>query len=150
MPLVQTDDIQKKTMEIISQILFIASLGLATYFISRRVILIKNTIQLGRAEDRSDNPSERLKTMLLIAFGQKKMFTRPLVGFMHFIIYAGFVIINIEVLEIMIDGVFGTHRIFASPLGGLYSFLINFFEILAFGVLAVCVVFLTRRNLTKV
>ena len=137
-------------MEIVSQILFIATLGLATYFISRRVMLIKNTIQLGRAEDRSDNPSERLKTMLLIAFGQKKMLSRPLVGFMHFIIYVGFIIINIEVLEIMIDGIFGTHRIFASPLGGLYGFLINFFEILAFGVLAVCVVFLTRRNLTKV
>ena len=113
-------------MQIVSQILFVAALGLAAYFISRRVMLIKNTIQLGMAEDRSDNPSERLRTMLLIAFGQKKMFTRPLVGFMHFIIYAGFIIINIEVLEIMIDGIFGTHRIFASPLGGFYNFLINF------------------------
>ena len=138
-------------MQIISQILFVAALALTAYFISRRVMLIKSTIQLGRAEDRSDNPSERLKTMLLIAFGQKKMFTRPIVGFMHFIIYTGFIIINIEVLEIMIDGIFGTHRIFFSPLGDtVYSFLINFFEILAFGVLAVCVVFLARRNLTKV
>jgi hypothetical protein len=121
-------------MAIVLQILFIASLGLATYFISRRVMLIKSTIQLGRAEDRTDNPFERLKTMLLIAFGQKKMFTRPLVGFMHFVIYAGFIIINIEVLEIMFDGIFGTHRIFAEPLGRLYGFLINFFEILAFAV----------------
>jgi heterodisulfide reductase subunit C len=140
-----------ETMQILSQILFVASLGLAAYFISRRVMLIKSTIQLGRAEDRSDNPSERLKTMLLIAFGQKKMFNRPIVGFMHFIIYAGFIIINIEVLEIMIDGIFGTHRIFFAPLGdSVYSFLINFFEILALGVLAVCVIFLLRRNVLKV
>lgn len=139
-----------ETMQILSQILFVAALSLAAYFISRRVMLIKSTIQLGRAEDRSDNPSERLKKMLLIAFGQKKMFNRPIVGFMHFIIYAGFIIINIEVLEIMIDGVFGTHRIFAEPLGGFYNFLINFFEVLALGVLSVCVVFLIRRNITKV
>ena len=137
-----------KTMQIVSQILFVAALGLAAYFISRRVMLIKNTIQLGRVEDRSDNPSERLRTMLLIAFGQKKMFTRPLVGFMHFIIYAGFVIINIEVLEIMIDGIFGTHRVF-SGLGGLYNFLIGSFELLALGVLLACVVFLIRRNVMK-
>ena len=138
-------------MQILSQILFVAALGLAAYFISRRVMLIKRTIELGRAEDRSDNPSERIKIMLLVAFGQKKMFSRPIVGFMHFIIYAGFIIINIEVLEIMIDGIFGTHRIFFAPLGNaVYSFLINFFEILAFGVLAVCVIFLARRNLTKI
>ena len=138
-------------MQILSQILFVAALSLAAYFISRRVMLIKSTIQLGRAEDRSDNPSERLKTMLLIALGQGKMFSRPIVGFMHFIIYAGFIIINIEVLEILIDGILGTHRIFLAPLGGsIYSFLINCFEILAFGVLSVCVVFLARRNVTKV
>ena len=83
-------------MQILSQILFVAALGLAAYFISRRVMLIKRTIELGRAEDRSDNPSERIKIMLLVAFGQKKMFSRPIVGFMHFIIYAGFIIINIE------------------------------------------------------
>lgn len=138
-------------MQIVSQILFVAALGLAAYFISRRVMLIKSAIQLGREEDRSDNPSERLKTMLLIAFGQKKMFSRLVVGFMHFIIYGGFLIINIEVLEIMIDGVFGSHRIFFESLGkGIYGFLINFFELLAFGVLAVCVVFLIRRNVTKI
>ena len=138
-------------MHILSQILFVAALGVAAYFISRRVLLIKSTIQLGKAEDRTDNPSERWKTMLLIALGQKKMFTRPIVGFMHFIIYAGFIIINIEVLEIMIDGIFGTHRIFLEPLGkGFYGFLINCFEILAFGVLAVCVVFLLRRNVLNV
>lgn len=137
-------------MQILSQILFIIALGIAAYLITRRVVLIKKTIQLGHAEDRTDRPAERLKTMLLIAFGQKKMFNRPLVGFMHFIVYAGFLIINIEVLEIILDGIFGTHRLFFPFLGGFYTFLINFFEILALGVLSVCVVFLLRRNVLKV
>ena len=137
-------------MQILSQILFIAALGVAAYFITRRVFLIKKTIQLGHAEDRTDRPTERLKTMLLIAFGQKKMFNRPLVGLMHFIIYAGFLIINIEVLEIILDGILGTHRLFFPFLGVFYNFLINFFEVLAIGVLTVCVVFLLRRNVIKV
>ncbi|RYU95137.1 4Fe-4S dicluster domain-containing protein [Emticicia agri] len=137
-------------MQILSQILFIIALGIAAYFITRRVVLIKKTIQLGHAEDRTDRPAERLKTMLLIAFGQKKMFNRPLIGFMHFIIYAGFLIINIEVLEIILDGIFGTHRLFFPFLGGFYNFLINFFEVLAIGVLTVCVIFLLRRNVLKV
>eukprot|EP01136_Pigoraptor_vietnamica_P022035 Opistho-1_new@72732 len=133
-------------MQIIQQILFVAAFGLAAYFISKRIQIIKKTIQLGRAEDRSDNPSERLKTMLRIAFGQKKMFDRPVVGILHFVIYAGFLLINVEVLEIVLDGILGTHRLFAPVLGSFYSFLINFFEILAAGVLLVCVVFLIRRN----
>jgi heterodisulfide reductase subunit C len=137
-------------MQILSQILFIIALGIAAYFITRRAVLIKKTIQLGHAEDRTDRPAERLKTMLLIAFGQKKMFNRPLVGLMHFIIYAGFLIINIEVLEIILDGILGTHRLFSPFLGGFYNFLINFFEILAIGVLTVCVIFLLRRNVLKV
>lgn len=137
-------------MQILSQILFILALGVAAYFITRRAVLIKKTIQLGHAEDRTDRPAERLRTMLLIAFGQKKMFNRPLVGLMHFIIYTGFLIINIEVLEIILDGIFGTHRLFLPFLGGFYSFLINFFEVLAIGVLTVCVVFLLRRNIVKV
>jgi hypothetical protein len=77
------------------------------------------------------------------------MFRNPLVAVMHFIIYAGFIIINIEVLEIVLDGMLGTHRLFLPYIGGLYTFLINFFEILAVGVLAVCVVFLARRNIIK-
>jgi heterodisulfide reductase subunit C len=134
----------------IAQILFLAVLGVAAYFIYKRVNVIKQTIQLGRAEDRSDNPSERLGTMLRVAFGQKKMFDRPVVGIMHFVIYAGFLLINIEVLEIILDGLFGSHRLFAPLLGSFYGVLINFFEFLAVGVLAVCVVFLIRRNITKV
>ncbi|MGC5371901.1 hypothetical protein, partial [Klebsiella pneumoniae] len=78
---------------------------------------------------------------------QKKMFNNPLVAVMHLIIYAGFIIINIEVLEIVLDGLLGTHRLFAPYLGGLYNFLINSFEILAVGVLVVCIIFLVRRNI---
>ena len=85
----------------------------------------------------------------MLAFGQKKMFRNPLVAVLHFFVYAGFIIINIEVLEIVLDGIFGTHRMFAAPLGGLYKILINGFEILAFLVLAGCVIFLLRRNVIK-
>ncbi len=136
-------------MEIIAQILFVLALGTAAYFIARRVSLISRTIKLGRSEDRTDQPAKRLKTMVLIAFGQQKMFKRPIVGLMHFIVYAGFIIINIEVLEIIIDGVFGTHRIFANPLGGAYAFFINVFEFLAVGVIVAIVAFLVRRNIIK-
>ena len=82
---------------------------------------------LGQDEDLSDNRAERWKNVLLLALGQKKMFRYPLVAIMHFIIYAGFIIINIEVLEIVIDGITGSHRIFANTLGVSYSFIINFF-----------------------
>jgi heterodisulfide reductase subunit C len=137
-------------MQILQQIIFLSALITAAYLISSRIRILKKTIQLGKPLDRTDQPSQRLQTMLRIAFGQKKMFDRPIVGFMHFVIYAGFIIINIEVLEIVLDGIFGTHRLFAPFLGSFYSFLINFFEILAFGVLIVCIVFLIRRNITKV
>jgi heterodisulfide reductase subunit C len=136
-------------MEIIAQISFVIALGVAGYFISRRVSLISRTIKLGKAEDRTDQPAVRFATMLRIAFGQKKMFDRPVVGFMHFIVYAGFIIINVEVLEIIIDGVFGTHRIFAGPLSGAYPFFINVFEFLAVGVIIAISVFLIRRNIIK-
>jgi len=137
-------------MQIVQQLLFVAALGVTAWFISKRVGIIKKTIQLGKAEERTDRPNERLATMLRVAFAQKKMFDRPVVGLMHFVIYAGFLLINVEVLEIVLDGIFGTHRLFAPILGGFYPILINFFEFLAVGVLAVCVVFLIRRNITKV
>ena len=89
--------------------------------------------------------------MILIAFGQKKMFARPLVGLMHFVIYAGFLLINIEILEIVIDGITGHHRIFAPLFGAtIYQILIGFFELLALGVLTTCIIFLIRRNIVKV
>ncbi len=139
-----------KRMEIIQQILFVAALAAVAWFISKRVRLISRAINLGRPEDRSGNAGERLKTMLLVAFGQKKMFTNLLVGVMHFVIYAGFLIINIEILEIILDGILGTHRLFAPYISAIYPFLIDVFEVLAFGVLAVCVVFLCRRFVTRV
>ncbi|MEM9983034.1 MAG: (Fe-S)-binding protein, partial [Bacteroidota bacterium] len=122
-------------------------LAAAGFFIYRRVNLIKRTILIGKDTGPMGQKGERLKTMLLVAFGQGKMFSKPLVGLMHFIIYAGFLIINIEVLEIILDGILGEHRLFAPLLGNtLYSALINFFEFLAVSVLVVCVVFLARRN----
>ena len=104
---------------------------------------------MGRDLDLSDRKGERWKNLLLLALGQKKMFKYPLVALMHFVIYAGFIIINIEVLEIVLDGMIGTHRVFAPYLGGFYVFLINFFEVLAVGVIIVCIAFLARRNLIK-
>ncbi len=104
---------------------------------------------MGREEDFTNNSAARWKNLLLLAFGQKKMFRYPVVAIMHFIIYAGFIIINIELLEIALDGILGTHRLFLVSLGGFYTFLINFFEILAVGVIAVCVAFLCRRNIIK-
>ncbi len=137
-------------MHVIQQILFIIAFITAAYLISKRVVIIKKTIDLGRPINRKDNPSLRLQTMLRVAFGQKKMFDRPIVGIMHFVIYAGFLLVNVEVLEIVLDGILGTHRLLAPVLGGFYPILINFFEVLAFGVLVVCVIFLIRRNIIKV
>ena len=137
-------------MQIVQQLLFAAALGITAWLIAKRVVIIRQTIQLGKAENRTDRPNERLSTMIRVAFGQKKMFDRPVVGIMHFVIYAGFLLINVEVLEIVLDGILGTHRLFAPLLGDFYLGLINFFEFLAVGVLTVCVVFLIRRNITKV
>jgi heterodisulfide reductase subunit C len=97
----------------------------------------------------SDHPSERFKRMALLAFGQKKMFSKPIVGFFHFLIYIGFVLINIEILEIILDGILGTHRLFAPFLGSLYPGLMNFFEILAGGVFVACVFFFLRRGVFR-
>ncbi len=136
-------------MQIIQQILFIIITVIAISAFARKTKEIRRNILLGRDEDFTDRPLKRWKNLLLLSLGQKKMFRYPLVAFMHFIIYAGFIIINIEVLEIALDGIFGTHRMFADTLGSFYTFLINFFEILALGVFIVCVIFLARRNILK-
>jgi ferredoxin len=136
-------------MDYLEQILFLVIAGLAIWFFTRNAIRIRKNILLGHDEDYSDNKAERWKNMALIALGQKKMFRNPLVALMHLVLYVGFVIINIEVLEIALDGLFGSHRMFAPMLGGLYPFLINSFEILAIGVLIFCIVFLVRRNVLK-
>jgi len=136
-------------MTIVQQILFIVLAATAIWWFTRNAVRIRRNILMGRDEFYNDRPGVRWKNLLLLAFGQKKMFRNPLVALMHFVIYAGFVIINLEVLEIGLDGVFGTHRLFASPLGPLYGWLINAFELLAVGVLAFCIVFLCRRNILK-
>ena len=137
-------------MQYLQQILFILTLAIAIWLFSKKVKEITANIRLGKEEDYSDHPAERWKNVLLLAFGQKKMFRRPLVALLHFVIYAGFLIINIEVLEIILDGILGTHRLFAPYLGGFYTFLINFFEWFALGVIIVCICFLVRRNVLKV
>jgi heterodisulfide reductase subunit C len=136
-------------MSILFQILFVACLGIASWLFTKNIMQIRRNILLGKEEDLSDNKPLRWKNLLLLALGQKKMFKNPLVAVMHLVIYAGFIIINIEVLEIVLDGIFGTHRLFLPYLGAFYTFLINFFEILAVGVLTVCIVFLIRRNIIK-
>lgn len=132
------------------QFLFFLALFLASFLIYRRVQSIKNAISLGRPLDRTDQKSLRLKTMLLVAFGQKKMFRKPIVGLLHFMVYAGFIIINIELLEIIADGLTGSHRLFLKPLGSFYPVLINTFEVLALLVIIACAIFLIRRNILKV
>ncbi len=137
-------------MAILQQILFILTLGIAGYFIRQRVLRIRNNIRLGKNKEINDHKNERLSNMLLVAFGQKKMFKRIVPASLHFLIYIGFLVINLEVLEFVIDGIFGTHRIFAPYLGSFYHLLMNVFEFLAIGVLIACLSFLIRRNVLKV
>lgn len=136
-------------MQLLQQILFIVLTAAAVWLFVKKAKFISRNIKLGRDEKTEPHP-DRWKNVLLMAFGQKRMFEKPLVALLHFVVYAGFIIINIEILEIILDGILGTHRLFAPFLGGFYSFIINFFEILAFLVLAACVIFLLRRNAVKV
>lgn len=137
-------------MSYIPQILFIIISAVAIWFFSKKIMTIRRNILLGKDADYSDRSSERWKNVLLLAFGQKKMFRNPLVATLHLFVYVGFVIINIEVLEILIDGVFGTHRIFSEYGGVIYPYLIDAFEFLAVTVLLGCLIFLIRRNIVKV
>ncbi|MGH2667085.1 4Fe-4S dicluster domain-containing protein [Flavobacterium sp.] len=132
-------------MSYLDNILFFIILSIGIGYFTINVKKIIRNIKLGKEINRFDNPSERWKNMAMIALGQSKMVKRPVSGILHIFVYVGFVIINIEVLEIMIDGLFGTHRIF-SFLGGLYDVLIGSFEILALLVLVAVIVFLIRRN----
>lgn len=133
----------------ISNLLFILAVSIAGYFFAKSVGKIRRNIFLGKPLDRTDKPSERWKNMARVAMGQSKMVTRPVAGFFHIVIYVGFILINIEVLEILIDGIFGTHRVLASPLGSMYTTAINFFEVLAVMVIIACIVFLWRRNIQR-
>ncbi|ABG57415.1 (Fe-S)-binding protein [Cytophaga hutchinsonii] len=137
-------------MHVAAQIIFILLLSAAGAGIYLSIRRIRKNILLGRDEDRSDNKVARIKNMLLMALGQKKMFKKPLPAILHFFVYAGFLIVNIEMLEIAIDGIFGTHRIFAPYLGSFYPIIINVFEFLALTVIIACAVFLVRRNILHV
>jgi len=137
-------------MHVLQQILFIICAGFAIYLFYKKIAELRRNINLGRDEDISDNKGQRWKNMFLLALGQKKMFKKPIPALLHLAVYAGFIIINIEILEIFLDGITGQHRMFVPFLGPVYSFLIDFFEVLAASVLTACVIFLVRRNILKV
>ena len=132
---------------IIFTCILILALSLFCFNLSR---IIKN-IRLGRDLNRSDRRSDRWKNMIRVALGQSKMVRRPIAGVLHIIIYLGFIIVNIEMIEIIVDGVFGSHRFlsFILPVH-LYNFLISSFEILALLVLVACILFLIRRNIIRI
>lgn len=136
-------------MNIVQELLFVIALGAGIYLFTGKARQIWRNISLGRDVQLNDEPGQRFRNLLLLAFGQKKMFRNPLVAVLHFFVYAGFLIINIEILEIILDGIFGKHRLFAPVIGSLYSVLIGCFEILAVTVIIGCVVFLIRRNVLK-
>jgi len=136
-------------MMFLPNIIFAITLFLGIGFFARNISKLKRNIYLGKDVDVSGDSKIRWKNMARIALGQSKMVRRPIAGILHIIVYVGFVIINIEVLEIIIDGLFGTHRIF-SEIGSLYGILIGTFEILAFLVFVSVVVFWFRRNVIKI
>ncbi|MFH6769152.1 (Fe-S)-binding protein [Gaetbulibacter aquiaggeris] len=135
-------------MNYLPNILFAIALIIGIGYFTKNVKKLIRNIKLGHDIDVSDNKSQRWKNMAMIALGQSKMVRRPVAGFLHIIVYVGFVIINIEVLEIIIDGILGTHRVFSS-IGPLYGFLIGSFEILALLVFVAVIVFWIRRNILK-
>lgn len=129
----------------ISSILFTAVLAAGVAGFTYQVRRLRRGLALARPSGRHDRRAERWATMARVALGQGKMGPRPLAAAMHLIVYVGFVLINLEVLEILLDGILGTHRLLREPLGGLYDDLMNFFEVLGFLVVVACVVFLGRR-----
>ena len=137
-------------MELISGIVFLILSVIAFYIFAKKLLTIKRNIHLGRPVELNDQPIARWKNVFLLALGQKKMFRNIPVALLHLILYVGFIIINTELLEIIIDGIFGTHRFFKPFLGTLYPILINSFEVLALLVFVACLFFLSRRNITRV
>jgi heterodisulfide reductase subunit C len=137
-------------MSILPQIAFLLIFAAAGFFLYKRITYLRRNIFLGKKETRNDQPEVRWKTMLLVALGQKKMFKRIVPAFLHLLIYVAFIVINLEVLEFIIDGITGSHRIFEPFLGSFYGVAMNIFEFLAIAVLVSCVAFLIRRNVMKV
>jgi len=136
-------------MQYIDNILFVVILSAGLWFFAKNIKSLIRNIKLGKDIDRTDNKAERWKNMAKIALGQGKMVRRPVSGILHIVVYLGFILINVEVLEIVIDGIFGTHRVF-SGMGSFYGFLIGNFEILAFLVFVAVTVFWIRRNVIKI
>ena len=137
-------------ISLIPNIIFIALFSFALYLFVKNVKKIYRNINLGISIDRTDNKKTRLLQMLRIAFGQSKMIDKPIVGLLHIVVYVGFLVINIELLEIIVDGTLGTHRVFAPFLGSFYNFLIAFFEIFAFLVIVSVIIFWIRRNMLNI
>lgn len=137
-------------MQVLQQILFLLVLGAASFLFYKKIKSIRRNIFLGKSRSFEGDSSQRWSNVLLLALGQKKMFKKMTPAILHFFVYAGFVIINIEMLEIILDGLLGTHRLFADLLGYWYSVLIGSFEFLAATVLLACVAFLIRRNVMGV
>jgi len=133
----------------ISNIIFIVVLLASSAFFAYNVRKIIQNIRLGQDEDRSDKKGERWKTMLFVAFGQSKMKARPIAAILHGFIYVAFLFPQIELIEIIVDGAFSTHRFFHTSLGGLYTFIISLIEILSLLALIATFAFLARRNLLK-
>ena len=137
-------------MELVPNFIFITIVSVAIGFFIRSINQIRHNILLGKPIDRSDNAKARWKNMTRIALGQSKMVSRPIAGILHVVVYIGFILINIELLEIIVDGILGTHRIFAPFLGDFYNFLIASFEVLALLVLISVLVFWSRRNIIRI
>jgi heterodisulfide reductase subunit C len=138
-------------MQYLPNLFFALLLAAGIGFFVNNIRKLFRNIRLGKDIDRSDNKKDRWKNMAMIALGQSKMVKRPFSGFLHIVVYVGFIIINIEVLEIIIDGLFGTHRIFQPVLGdAFYGFLIGLFEVLAALVFVAVVIFWLRRNLSNI
>ncbi|MGB5460367.1 MAG: (Fe-S)-binding protein [Eudoraea sp.] len=136
-------------MQYLPNVIFLIILITGVGYFSKNVKKLIRNINLGRGEMPADEKPERFKNMARIALGQSKMVVRPIAGLLHVIVYLGFIIINIEVLEIIIDGIFGTHRVFA-PLGKIYNILIASFEVLALLVILAVVIFWLRRNFIRI
>src|SRR3990172_2239061 len=133
----------------ISSIIFIVILLVAGGLFAKNLKTIIRNIKLGKDLKINDRKWERFWLVLKVALGQSKMVVKPVAGLLHIIVYAGFIIINVEVLEIVLDGILGHHRLF-SFLGTYYHLFIAAFEFLALSVLLACAIFLIRRNIIRI
>jgi hypothetical protein len=134
----------------LQSILFLILTCASVWFAFRGFSRVRRNIMLGKAEATTGNSAQRWSNVLLVALGQQKMFKNWLPAVLHFFIYAAFVITQVELIEIFVDGIFGTHRFFAPMLGGFYTFVISFIEILSVLAFVATIIFLSRRNLLRV